>query len=696
MGARIAQLRTAFGLDEGEELYGQFSCAHTRPRWGAQFLQGQLYVFSSVMVFHANLLAVIKVERIAFKDVQVIRKRSFMRMPNTIAVVRCDPCSGATRDDVFTSFLFASRRKAFELMVARWRAANPKAADAYLSSLASSSGPSAGLLPGSSSGSISGDYAAMMSSGGSDAGGPGSAAAAAAAASPLHFPAWREVAGPAAERLLVLPPGMALMAGVTLPGVTARSLAEVLLSDQSGFLPSVYRAQGNELVSLTPWQVCSGRHPSPSAPHVQPPPGSLSRTLQYIYSTSGPWGAVRSLVVQEQLLLAAPGGRLVLLITQRMPDLPAGAGKCFYMTIRWDISPAAADPAAAAAPAGAAEAVTAGAAAEQWAKIEKDCVATAAASLADIVAQGQAWLADEGLRVSLAEVMPQAAAAVAAQRHQHTAGGRPLRGQGVHRRSGSAGSSSALRLAAAGKTPGHPLARSSSSSSVMALPQGMFGRSTISAAAAAAILRSMPKTLSKVNLQLQSNGHGCSMIRAELEALPNLQSISIACPGAAACLLSKPILSTTFSQLTSIRLGTIRSPAEVAKLLRGLPASLPQLRLDVGTPDRAPGGIAVDRILQALHSVQMAHLTALTTLHVTRKRFFIEEESTLPPNPINLTVPCVMHERPLMQLSRLQRLDVNSIDSLLPEGFAGIALCLTQLTHMNIDMLYMYIDVHRR
>jgi hypothetical protein len=39
-----------------------------------------------------------------------------------LQVVRCDPCSGASRDDVFTSFLFASRRKAFELMVARWRA----------------------------------------------------------------------------------------------------------------------------------------------------------------------------------------------------------------------------------------------------------------------------------------------------------------------------------------------------------------------------------------------------------------------------------------------------------------------------------------------------------------------------------------------------------------------------------------------
>jgi hypothetical protein len=39
MGARIAQLRNAFGLDDSEELYGQFSCAHTWPRWGAQFLQ---------------------------------------------------------------------------------------------------------------------------------------------------------------------------------------------------------------------------------------------------------------------------------------------------------------------------------------------------------------------------------------------------------------------------------------------------------------------------------------------------------------------------------------------------------------------------------------------------------------------------------------------------------------------------------
>jgi hypothetical protein len=163
-------------------------------------------------------------------------------------------------------------------------------------------------------------------------------------------------------------------------------------------------------------------------------------------------------------------------------------------------------------------------------KIEKDCVATAAASLADIVSQGSAWLGEPGLRSSLAEVMPQAAAAVAAQRQQHhaggqmgqeqlisscvsciraaclcmvstttvfmevnfalqalycklclnaggccgstvAAGGRPLhRGQGVHRRSGSAGSSSALRLAGSGKAAGH-LPRSGSSNSMM-LAQG--------------------------------------------------------------------------------------------------------------------------------------------------------------------------------------------------------------------------------
>lgn len=78
-------------------------------------------------------------------------------------------------------------------------------------------------------------------------------------------------------------------------------------------------------------QVSSGRHPCSCAPHLQQPTGSLTRTLQYIYSNNGPWGAVRSLVVQEQMLLVGPGGRLVLIITQRMPDLPTGG----TATSRW-------------------------------------------------------------------------------------------------------------------------------------------------------------------------------------------------------------------------------------------------------------------------------------------------------------------------------------------------------------------------
>jgi hypothetical protein len=54
MGARIAQLRNAFGLDDSEELYGQFSCAHTRPRWGAQFLQVGSLLVAAAVGLHGN------------------------------------------------------------------------------------------------------------------------------------------------------------------------------------------------------------------------------------------------------------------------------------------------------------------------------------------------------------------------------------------------------------------------------------------------------------------------------------------------------------------------------------------------------------------------------------------------------------------------------------------------------------------
>jgi hypothetical protein len=101
---------------------------------------------------------------------------------------------------------------------------SPEAADAYLSSLAAGSGPGASLLPRSGSSSLSGEplFCRQGSSAGSD-----SSAAAGGGTGPLAFPGWREVCGPAAERLLAVPGDMALMAGAVLPGVSPRTLAEV-------------------------------------------------------------------------------------------------------------------------------------------------------------------------------------------------------------------------------------------------------------------------------------------------------------------------------------------------------------------------------------------------------------------------------------------------------------------------------------
>lgn len=185
---------------------------------------------------------------------------------------------------------------------------------------------------------------------------------------------------------------------------------------------------------------------------------------------------------------------------------------------------------------------------------------------------------------------------------------------------------------------------------------GIFGYSTVTATTAAAFLRSMPKTLSRVNLELQGfhgfteaaatplHGHDCAVIRSELATLPHLQSICIAGPGAAACLPYSPHLAVTFSQLTSLRLGTIKSHAEVAQLLQGLPASLQQLRLNVDTLDN--NAINDDLLLELQRSVQLDHLTALTTLDVTGRFFMIGRDSKLPPSIINLTVPLVLHVKP--------------------------------------------------
>uniref|UniRef100_A0A383VVL6 FBD domain-containing protein n=1 Tax=Tetradesmus obliquus TaxID=3088 RepID=A0A383VVL6_TETOB len=235
---------------------------------------------------------------------------------------------------------------------------------------------------------------------------------------------------------------------------------------------------------------------------------------------------------------------------------------------------------------------------------------------------------------------------------------------------------------------------------------GVFGHGTITTTAAAAILRSCPRTLSKVILQLQDDedvtatplhGSDCAIICAELAALPDLQSISSAGPGAAACLPHAPNLATTFSHLTCLRLGTIGSHAGVVQLLAGLPAGLLQLRLDVDAPDHDRIGderyilSVYNRMMQQQRSLQTAHLTALKTLHVTGGgSFVVGQDSTLPPNVINMTLPVVLHEKPLLQLTHLQHLDFANIKVLSgeqPDGFARLARCLKQLTHLEIAAL---------
>jgi hypothetical protein len=210
--------------------------------------------------------------------------------------------------------------------------------------------------------------------------------------------------------------------------------------------------------------------------------------------------------------------------------------------------------------------------------------------------------------------------------------------------------------------------------------------STATASVAASILQSMPRTLSKVTLQLQSNQDvtaiplhegECALLRPTLAGLPNLQSISTAGPGAAACLPKGPSLTANLSQLTCLRLGTIRSAAEVAELLSALPASLQQLHLDVDIPDR----------LEQERTVQMQHLTALTTLHVTGEGFILGQHSKLPPSIVNLTVPMVLRATPLLQLTGLQCLNINNLNKMSAFCFVDMARCLTQLTHLETELM---------
>uniref|UniRef100_A0A383WPY0 FBD domain-containing protein n=1 Tax=Tetradesmus obliquus TaxID=3088 RepID=A0A383WPY0_TETOB len=66
----------------------------------------------------------------------------------------------------------------------------------------------------------------------------------------------------------------------------------------------------------------------------------------------------------------------------------------------------------------------------------------------------------------------------------------------------------------------------------------------------------------------------------------------------------------------------------------------------------------------------------------------IGRDPKLPPSIINLTVPLVLHVKPLLQLTRLQRLNLDNPNILEAGDLAEIAHCLTQLTHMDVGDLH--------
>jgi hypothetical protein len=207
----------------------------------------------------------------------------------------------------------------------------------------------------------------------------------------------------------------------------------------------------------------------------------------------------------------------------------------------------------------------------------------------------------------------------------------------------------------------------------------------------------MPRTLANLKLRLQSETHitavplherECAKIRSQIAALTNLQSISIAGPGAAACFPYGPNLAATFSHLTALRLSTIRSHAEVAQLLPALPTSLVHLSMDVDTLacEDSIYKSSTEQVQQLQRSVQLAHLTALKELHITGDGFVVGEDTQLPPNIEKLTVPWLVHFKPLLELSRLQHLNAGHL--LGPAQLGVLVQGLTQLTHMEANMMW--------
>jgi hypothetical protein len=94
-------------------------------------------------------------------------------------------------------------------------------------------------------------------------------------------------------------------------------LSQVLLSDVSGFLPSLAEAQGNEPKQMSAWQPAYSKHSRSSQKE------GAARHFDYIYKDKGPWGDIRSNSRIDMQAAMFEGEKLLLENVQKMPDLPS-------------------------------------------------------------------------------------------------------------------------------------------------------------------------------------------------------------------------------------------------------------------------------------------------------------------------------------------------------------------------------------
>ena len=102
--------------------------------------------------------------------------------------------------------------------------------------------------------------------------------------------------------------------------VVVFNFPQVLLSDVSGFIPSLAQAQGNEPRQMSAWQSAHSKHSHNSrGVHKE----GAARHFDYIYKDKGPFGDIRSNSRIDMHSTLFEGGRLLLENVQRMPDLPS-------------------------------------------------------------------------------------------------------------------------------------------------------------------------------------------------------------------------------------------------------------------------------------------------------------------------------------------------------------------------------------